>query len=104
MIFEQKEGSSLSAVDKKKTVYYGVLTVNDTGEIKIPVRGRPLEVQVGFSDPTPPPSSCGPVTPDVVDIEIDHLHSPFPLWAIKISWDINSGGIREIAWRATVVK
>lgn len=101
MIYESKDG--LEKKDKKTTYYYGSLTVSNEGEIKIPCRGRPLEVEVGFSDPTPPPVGCSPVLTDTVEIEIDHLLHPFPLWAIKISWDINLGSVREIYWRAKVV-
>ena len=98
MIYESKGGL------EKKVNYYGVLTVSGEGEIKIPCRGSPLEVEVGFSNPTPPRPSCGPILDDTVEIEIDHLLSPFPLWAIKISWDINTGSVREIYWRAKVAR
>lgn len=104
MILESKEGTSLNSVDRRQVNYYGVLTVSGTGELKIPCRGRPWEVEVSFSDPTPPPSGCGPAPVDTVDIMIDHLLNPFPIWAIKISWEINTGSIREIAWRATVIR
>lgn len=93
MLLESKEG----------TLTYGILTVSGTGDLRIPCRGRPLEVQVSFTD-SPPPPPCGPVVPDEVEISIDHLVHPFPLWAIKIGWEIHSGGIREISWRATVVR
>ena len=90
--------------NKKSSTYYGVLTVAGEGSLKIPCRGRPWEVEVGFSDNTPPKLGCGPQTDDEVEIEIDHLGKPFPLWAIKISWNIKSGNVREISWRATVVR
>lgn len=102
MIYEAKEGS-LEKKDKKSINYYGALTVSGTGNLKIPCRGRPWEVEVSFSDPPPPPPGCGPVIDDTVDIEIDHLLHPFPLWAIKISWEVHSS-IREITWRATVIR
>jgi hypothetical protein len=82
--------------------YFGALTVSGTGEIKIPCRGRPQEVEVGFSDPVPPKPGCGPSVDDIVNIEIEHLARPFPLWALKISWEIQGGNVREISWRTTV--
>jgi hypothetical protein len=103
MILESKDGIRLDAVDKRKVTYYGTMTVGGTGEIKIPCRGRPLEVEVGFSTPLPPPT-CGPIIDDEVEIAINHLINPFPIWAIKISWEIHSGHIRELAWRAVVVR
>ena len=111
MIYESKDGVKKDSEDKdqktkgnKRTVtYYGTLTVSGDGEMKIPCRGRPLEVEVSFSDPVPPKPGCGPDTDDIVEIEIDHLIKPFPLWAIKISWEIHSGNIREISWSATVL-
>ena len=84
--------------------YFGALTVSGTGEIKIPCRGQPKEVEVGFSDPVPPKPGCGPVVDDIVNIEIEHLSQPFPLWALKISWEIQGGNVREIAWRTTVIR
>jgi hypothetical protein len=104
MLLESKEGVHDNAVDRRKVTYYGSLTVTGTGCLKIPCRGRPWEVEVGFSDPVPPKPGCGPDVDDTVEIEIDHLLHPFPLWAIKICWDIHSGNIREIVWRATVIR
>lgn len=95
MILESKNGMSLD---------YGTMTVSGDGEIKIPTRGRPLEVQVSFSDPPPPPPVCGPAIDDEVEIEIEHFAHPFPLWVVKISWEIHSGGAREIYWQATAVR
>lgn len=111
MIYESKDGVKKDSEEKdqkakgnKRTVtYYGTITVSGEGEMKIPCRGRPLEVEVYFSDPVPPKPGCGPDTDDTVEIEIDHLLKPFPLWALKISWDIHSGNIREISWSATVL-
>jgi len=108
MIYESKEGKKdeivLTKTDRKKTYYYGSLTVSGEGSIKIPCRGRPLEVEVSFSDNTPPKPGCGPQIDDSVEIDIEQMVKPFPLWAIKISWDINSGNVREISWKATVIK
>ena len=101
MIYESKEGS-LEKKDKKN-VNYGSLTVSGTGFITIPCRGHPWEVEVSFSDPLPP-GPCGPVIDDTVEIEIEQTLKPFPLWGIKISWEIKSGSVREIAWRATVIR
>lgn len=103
MIFESRDGS-IEKLDRRTVVYYGVLTVCGTGTLKIPCRGRPWEVEVSFSDPCPPKPGCGPCDEDTVDIEIDHLIHPFPLWAVKISWEIKSGNIREITWKATVIR
>lgn len=111
MIYESKDGIKDKDKDNKdqnikdlRTVtYYGTLTVSGNGEMKIPCRGRPLEVEVYFSDPVPPKPGCGPVVDDTVDIEIDHLLRPFPLWALKISWEVHGSNIREIAWSATVL-
>ena len=103
MIYENKKGD-IDNKDKRVMYYYGTLTVSGDGNIKIPCRGRPLEVEVSFSDSAPPKPGCGPQTDDTVEIEIDQLLRPFPLWAIKISWDIKSGNVREISWKATVVR
>lgn len=115
MIFESKDGIRDKGKDKEhdnkgqdkkdqRTVtYYGTLTVNGTGEMKIPCHGRPLEVEVYFSDPVPPKPGCGPDVDDTVEIEIDHLLRPFPLWALKISWEVHGSNIREISWSATVL-
>lgn len=88
---------------KRTTTYCGTLTVSGSGEMKIPCRGRPLEVEVGFSDPVPPKPGCGPDIDDTVEIEIDHLIKPFPLWALNISWDVHGSNVREITWSATVI-
>lgn len=96
-------GRSEAKGDKRTVTYSGNLTVSGEGELKIPCRGRPLEVEVGFCDPTPPKPGCGNTQEDEVKIEIDHLLKPFPLWALKLSWDIHNGNVREIAWSATVL-
>jgi len=103
MLLESREGIKVESVDERITNYYGSLTVSGSGNLKIPCRGRPWEVEVGFSDQTPPPPGCGPVLQDTVDIAIVSLIDPFPLWAIQIAWDVHSGNIREIVWRAAVV-
>jgi hypothetical protein len=89
--------------NKKTVTYSGTLTVSGSGEMTIPCRGRPLEVEAGFSDPVPPKPGCGPSGDDLVEIELDRMKKPFPLWAVKISWDIKSGNIREISWSVKVV-
>lgn len=99
MVFEDKV---FEKKDQKTISYYGSLTVSSNGIIKIPCRGRILEVEVSFSDI--PPSGCGPTPVDTLDIEIEQLVHPFPLYAVKITWDINTGGVREIEWRATVIR
>ena len=107
MIFESKQSSDDKITihgNQRVTHLYGSLTVSGFGTIKIPCRGRPLEIAVGFSDPLPLPSGCGPIEEDTVDIAIDQLLKPFPLWAIKISWDIKSGNVREIVWDATILQ
>jgi hypothetical protein len=111
MIYESKDGirdknkdnKGHEKKDQRTVTYYGTLTVSGSGEMKIPCRGRPLEVEVSFSDPVPPKPGCGPDVDDMVEIEIDHLIKPFPLWAIKISWEVHGSNIREIAWSATVL-
>lgn len=104
MIYEKKEGSIDTCGDKRSTVYYGTLTVSGKGSLMIPCRGKPYEVEVGFSDPVPPSPGCGPTPVDTVDIEIEHIKMPFPLYAIRISWEVNSSNIREITWKATVLR
>jgi len=104
MIFETKEGS-FEKSNKQEVVYYGELIASGSGSIRIPCRGHPIEVDVHFSDTNPPPPGCGPIPVDTVDIEIEPYlpTSHFPLWAIKITWDIQSG-IRDIAWSSTVIR
>lgn len=100
---EQDNGVEIMG-NKRSVTYKGSMTVNGTGELKIPCRGRPYEVSVRFVDPALP-VPCAPTTEDTIEIEIDYLRRPFPLWAIKISWDIASGNIREVMWDAiTIVK
>lgn len=89
---------------RREVEYFGALTVSGIGEIRIPCRGRPLQIQVGFSDPVPPKSGCGPVVDDIVNIELEHLARPFPLWVLKISWEIQGSNVREIAWTAVVLR
>jgi len=82
--------------------FYGSLTVSGDGYIVVPCRGKPKEVEVGFTDSTPPSPGCGSQEDDSVSINIERLRKPFPIWAIKISWAIKSGSTREVTWRASV--
>jgi len=87
----------------KTIVYCGTLSVCGSGNLSIPCRGQPIEVEVNFSDPPPPKPGCGPVIEDSLDIQVEPQLKPFPLWAIKITWNVVSGNVREIAWKATVL-
>jgi 8-oxo-dGTP pyrophosphatase MutT (NUDIX family) len=100
---DERKSESKGKGDKRTVTYSGTLTVSGEGDIKIPCRGRPLEVEVGFCDPVPPKAGCGNDAEDIVEIEIDHILKPFPLWAVKIAWEIHSGNVREISWSATVL-
>jgi len=79
----------------------GSLTVSGEGALTIPCRGRPLEVEVYFSD-DPTKMGCGPQEDDEVGVEIVRIKKPFPLWALKIDWVIRGSNARVIDWSTNV--
>jgi hypothetical protein len=88
---------------EKTVIYCGSLSVSGSGSLRIPCRGQPIEVEVNFSDPPPPNPGCGPHIEDTIDIEVEPKLKPFPMWTIRIAWNVVSSNVREIAWKATVL-
>ena len=79
----------------------GTLTVSGEGMITIPCRGQPLEVEVSFID-DPTKMGCGPQDDDEIEIEVVRIKKPFPLWALRITWEIKGSNARELEWKTTV--
>lgn len=78
----------------------GELTVSGRSSVQIPCVERPLLAFAWFSDKAPPKVGCGPMIPDELDITLTKLSS----WYLKISWNIHSGGTRQISWEASFAK
>ena len=57
---------------------------------------KPTSATVCFTDEEPVQASCGPLTPDTVEVKIEH-QGPFKHF-INVEWEINSGKAREVKW------
>jgi hypothetical protein len=87
----------------RRVSMYGQLTVSGDGEIVIPIRGgKPQQAEASFIGDPPPPMGCGPVLPDELTVILEKV-SRSPLWQLRLTWDIKSGGIRELEWGVKVL-
>lgn len=89
---------------KHKLTMHGELTVSGTGEIIIPLRGdKPEDVTASFVGAPPPKIGCGPIVDDEVTITLERL-LPFPIWQVRLSWNIGSGNIRGLEWSVNIIR
>ena len=86
---------------KRRTTLSGSLAVCGSGTLDIPVRGIPKKVEAYFAGEVPMRMSCGPTVDDRLEIGMQRKF-PFNLWEIHISWEIASGGVRELEWSVEV--
>lgn len=88
----------------RRTILYGNLTVSGEGSILIPIRGgTPTEAEARFIGARSRKMGCGPITEDQLEVSLEKK-SPFPLWSVRLSWDIRSGNVRDIEWRVKVLR
>jgi hypothetical protein len=88
----------------RKVTMFGELTVSGEGEIVIPIRGgRPMEAESHFIGEVPPKMGCGPITSDELTVSLEKM-GIFPLWQVRLGWNVKSGNIRGLAWSVKVLR
>ena len=85
---------------------FGELTVSGEGEIIIPIRGgKPEGAEANFVGGNMMFSKmgCGPITEDELTVTLEKKN-PFPIWQVRLSWNIRSGNIRGLEWAVKVIR